>query len=99
MSKSHRSLSGLFKVSTSEIDSLVEHAQSRPGVLGARLTGGGFGGCTVQLVENGQLKVFLDEIKRWFSQKRGMTATVIACDPVEPASELENEEPLNLLGL
>ena len=54
MNDSHASLRDLFEVSCAELDVLVEAAQSLEGVLGARMTGGGFGGCTVTLVrQNG----------------------------------------------
>ncbi len=53
MDESHRSLSADFEVSTPEIDGLVEALRGRPGVLGARLTGAGFGGCVVVLSRAG----------------------------------------------
>jgi galactokinase len=54
MLASHRSLRDDFEVSVPELDALVQAAVSAPGVFGARMTGGGFGGCTVALVESGQ---------------------------------------------
>ncbi len=51
MNACHASLRDLYQVSTPELDLLVETAQSLPGCIGARLTGAGFGGCTVNLVE------------------------------------------------
>ena len=53
--ESHRSLSELFEVSTPQIDALVADVAHRPGVLGARMTGGGFGGCIVAVAERGAL--------------------------------------------
>jgi galactokinase len=55
MTESHRSLAGDFAVSTSVVDSLVEDLAPRPGVLGARMTGAGFGGCVVALCRPGAL--------------------------------------------
>jgi galactokinase len=55
MTASHQSLSTDFEVSTPVLDQLVEHLLSIPGVLGARLTGAGFGGCVVALTEPGAL--------------------------------------------
>ena len=55
MTESHRSLSELFEVSTPRIDALVADLVGRPGVLGARMTGGGFGGCIVALTDLGAL--------------------------------------------
>ncbi|MCC6320446.1 MAG: galactokinase [Phycisphaerales bacterium] len=51
MAESHASLRDDFKVSCKELDELVERALGQPGVIGARMTGGGFGGCIVALVE------------------------------------------------
>jgi galactokinase len=51
MTEGHRSLAGDFKVSLPDIDKLVEHLLVQPGVLGARLSGGGFGGCVIALCE------------------------------------------------
>lgn len=53
MAESHASLRDDFEVSTRALDDLVEHLSGRPGVLGARLTGAGFGGCVVALTERG----------------------------------------------
>ena len=51
MNRSHESMRDLYEISCREIDFLVERARQTPGVFGARMTGGGFGGCTVNLVE------------------------------------------------
>ncbi|HUY63148.1 MAG TPA: galactokinase family protein [Acidimicrobiales bacterium] len=55
MTASHRSLAEDFEVSTPELDALVEHLARAPGVYGARLTGGGFGGCAVAISEQGAI--------------------------------------------
>lgn len=55
MVESHRSLAELFEVSTPRVDALVDEVVRRPGVLGARMTGGGFGGCVVAIAESGAL--------------------------------------------
>jgi galactokinase len=55
MTESHRSLATDFGVSTPELDDLVEYLTSRPGVFGARMTGGGFGGCVVALSRPGAI--------------------------------------------
>jgi galactokinase len=51
MTEGHRSLAGDFRVSVPAVDELVEHLLGQPGVLGARLSGGGFGGCVIALCE------------------------------------------------
>jgi galactokinase len=50
MAESHRSLRDDYQVSCAELDTMVEIARAQPGVVGARMTGGGFGGCTINLV-------------------------------------------------
>ena len=55
MDASHASLRDDFEVSTGEMDALVDTLSSRPGVFGARMTGGGFGGCVVALCRHGAL--------------------------------------------
>jgi galactokinase len=55
MDASHHSLSQEFEVSTPELDELVASLRSRPGVVGARVTGAGFGGCVVVLAERGAI--------------------------------------------
>lgn len=57
MSESHRSLAGDFEVSTPDLDDLVAELGMRPGVLGARMTGAGFGGCVVALGRPGALEL------------------------------------------
>ncbi len=71
MNRSHRSLSRLMQVSTEELDALVALAQSDPACLGARITGGGFGGCAVALVKEEGLDEFLEKVKRGYWQKVG----------------------------
>ena len=55
MTESHRSLADDFEVSTGDLDTLVEHLLDQPGVLGARMTGAGFGGCVVALTRPGAI--------------------------------------------
>jgi len=66
MFATHASLRDLFEVSVPEIDLLVEIAKSLPGCFGARITGGGFGGCTVNLVAKEQSESFAKELKRQY---------------------------------
>ncbi|MGB7600212.1 MAG: galactokinase [Candidatus Sulfotelmatobacter sp.] len=62
MYESHRSLKDDFEVSCSELDIMVELARKLPGVHGARMTGGGFGGCTINFVERSKARAFGDQI-------------------------------------
>jgi galactokinase len=65
----HASLRDLYEVSSFELDVMVYAAQSMDGCYGARLTGAGFGGCTVNLVENGMVKSFIARLKRIYLEK------------------------------
>ena len=62
MNASHESLKTDYEVSCPEIDLLVDLAQAMPGVIGSRITGGGFGGCTVSIVKNDTVDRFVKEI-------------------------------------
>jgi galactokinase len=80
---SQASLRDDYEVSSPELDALVEIAGRAPGVLAARLTGAGFGGCTVNLVRRDALDTFGAVIEREYPRRTRLRATVI---PVEPAS-------------
>ncbi|MGB3616819.1 MAG: galactokinase, partial [Catalinimonas sp.] len=67
----HRGLSEAYEVSTPEMDFLVEYAEQDPHVLGARMMGGGFGGCTINLVEADGVDVFAEGIGRAYRQHTG----------------------------
>ncbi|PZX51349.1 galactokinase [Algoriphagus chordae] len=58
LKESHQSLSTDFEVSCAELDFLAEHSWKLPGVIGSRMMGGGFGGCTINLVSNSELQNF-----------------------------------------
>jgi galactokinase len=75
----HASLRDLYEVSTPELDALVEISRSLPGCLGARLTGAGFGGCTVHLVEADQAEAFISALKRAYEERTGKQAQVYLC--------------------
>jgi galactokinase len=75
----HRSLRDLFEISTPEIDILVELTRGLPGCIGARLTGGGFGGCTINLVEADQAEQFIQGLKDGYMQETGREAQVYLC--------------------
>jgi galactokinase len=76
MYATHASLRDLYKVSTPELDLLVEIARSLPGVYGARLTGAGFGGCTVNLVAASQAEAFARELKACYDAQSPYTTDV-----------------------
>jgi galactokinase len=79
MAEAHKSYSGDFEGSCSEADIMVELAQDIPGLIGARLTGGGFGGCTINLVEQSQAKAFAAELGRRYAAKTGIVPQIHIC--------------------
>ena len=74
MNASHKSLRYDYEVSCEEIDILVDLAQTMPGVIGSRITGGGFGGCTVSIVKNDTVDAFIREIGMTYQEKVGHEA-------------------------
>jgi len=80
---SHRSLRDDYEVSCSELDLMVEIAIAQPGVIGARMTGGGFGGCTINLVESAAVTDFRRNVAAAYSSATGLTPEIY----VSPASE------------
>lgn len=69
MYQSHYGLRDLYEVSCEELDALVEIAETIDGVFGARMMGGGFGGCTINLVEKSAVEDFMDEIQKKYQEK------------------------------
>ncbi|MDT7542343.1 MAG: galactokinase [Acidobacteriota bacterium] len=89
MDRSHRSLRDDYEVSCPELDVLVEIAGNFGGVLGARMTGGGFGGSTVNLVRRDALREFRETIEREYNRATGLSASVLVSEPSDGASELQ----------
>ena len=71
MNESHASLRDDFEVSCRELDFLADFAQKSDGVYGSRMTGGGFGGCTVSLVEKSAVRDFMCAIQASFNAEFG----------------------------
>ena len=67
--ETHHGLSVEYEVSCDELDFLVDFAKSEPAIIGSRLMGGGFGGCTINLVKKGQEEVIKDKIKKLYYDK------------------------------
>lgn len=76
MNESHASLRDDYEVSSPELDALVEIAQKQPGALGARMTGAGFGGCTVNLVSSENAAAFADAVRDGYRKAMGHDAEV-----------------------
>ncbi len=82
---SHRSMQYDYEISCEEIDFLVDQAITIPGVYGARMTGGGFGGCTVNLVAEESVADFERAIKGVYQGKYGIDPAVYVCRPAMQA--------------
>lgn len=79
MAEAHRSYSKDFEGSCVEADTMVELAQDLPGLIGARLTGGGFGGCTINLVEQKEATSFAEKLKARYAAKTGIEPQIHVC--------------------
>ena len=87
MDASHHSLRDDYEVSCRELDTLVEIARGLPGCLGSRMTGGGFGGCTVNLVEEAAVGRFRQDLARAYHQATGMEPAIHVSVPSGGAHE------------
>lgn len=74
MNESHKSLRDDYEVTGKELDTLVESAWKQKGVLGARMTGAGFGGCTVNIVEENCIEQFIETVGKEYEEKIGYKA-------------------------
>ena len=88
MNASHISLRDDYEVSCEEIDILVNLAWQIPGVLGSRITGGGFGGCTVSIVKNDAVDTFIDTIGKQYKEKVGHEAEFYVVEIGDGAGKL-----------
>lgn len=85
---SHLSLRNDYEVSCPELNTLVEIAGTIDGVYGARMTGGGFGGCTVNLIKAEVLEDFRRNIRRGYNEKFGFAPEIYVVHPSDGASEI-----------
>jgi galactokinase len=89
MYESHASLRDDYAVSSPELDFLVETARSLNGVFGARMTGGGFGGCTVNLVGKSAVNEFQETIRRKYETKFGFAPKIYVVEASDGANEIK----------
>ncbi|MBF4694615.1 galactokinase [Fusibacter ferrireducens] len=75
MYSSHESLKNYFQVSCKELDIIVDLSRNMRGVLGARMTGAGFGGCAIALVEKDKCDYYMEKVGRSYNVKTGLKAT------------------------
>jgi galactokinase len=76
MFESHKSLREDYEVSCPELDALVDRAFKTGYVLGARLTGAGWGGCTINLLSKSYVAEFVDEVPAWYARATGLMPEV-----------------------
>ena len=88
MIESHNSLRDLYQVTGIELDTLVEEALKIEGVLGSRMTGAGFGGCTVSIVKQSSVDEFIEVVGKNYYDKIGLRASFYVSETGDGASEL-----------
>ncbi len=89
MADSHRSLRQDYEVSCPELDILVEIAARQRGVFGARMTGGGFGGCTINLVEVAQAQEFQQKVAAAYKSATGLQPDIYVCKASQGAEAVQ----------
>ena len=85
MNASHESLRDDYEVSSKELDALVELAWKQPGTLGARMTGAGFGGCTVNLVRADAADAFAAAVSKGYQEALGLKTEIYVCQASDGA--------------
>lgn len=91
MNASHDSLRDLYEVTGDELDAMVEAARKVPGVLGSRMTGAGFGGCTVSLVHQDSVERFISEVGSEYEARTGLHPAFYVCDIGDGVREWKEE--------
>jgi galactokinase len=91
MAESHRSLRDDYEVSCKELDLMVELAQNSRGVYGARMTGGGFGGCTVNLVADTCVEEFKDRVSQEYERITSLRTEIYVCTAANGAEEVRQD--------
>ncbi len=95
--ESHRSLQNDYEVSCAELDFLVDTALAMDGVYGSRMTGGGFGGCTVTMLRHDSEERFRRDIAAAYEKQFHATPQTYQCKPSAGASEISNFETIPTL--
>jgi galactokinase len=93
MHESHISLRDDYEVSSEELDLMVELAGTVPGVFGARMTGGGFGGCTVNLVQADAVESFKNVVSSGYFKAKNINPDIYVCEPASGAGEVIESVP------
>jgi len=90
MAESHLSMKNDYQISCRELDIMVDLAQRLPGLIGARMTGGGFGGCTINLVHSAFVGDFRDDIRSAYRHATGIDAEMYVSAAGSGVTELKN---------
>jgi len=77
-----------YEVSSEELDLMVKIVRSQTGVLGARMTGGGFGGCTVNLLETEVSAEFVEKVSSEYQKITGISPEIYRCRAAQGVSEI-----------
>ncbi len=88
MVKSHESLRDNYEVTGIELDTLVDLALLQKGVLGSRMTGAGFGGCTVSLVKEDLIEDFIGYVSEGYTKKTGLSGSFYVTEPADGAHQI-----------
>ena len=92
MAESHRSLRDDYEVSCSELDAMVDLAARVEGVYGTRMTGGGFGGCTINLVESDCVAEFTRSVSSGYKKATGLSPDIFACSTADGGSQSASKD-------
>ncbi len=89
MNKSHNSLRDDYEVTCFELDTMVDEARKIDGVLGSRMTGAGFGGCTVSIVKEDAVDTFIENVGREYEAKTGIKPSFYVTEPGDGGKEIK----------
>jgi galactokinase len=90
MNQSHESLRTDYEVSCPELDLLVELARSVKGTVGSRMTGAGFGGCTVSIVDERSVENVSEKVRQGYTEKTGIEPGIILCELADGAHDVSD---------
>jgi galactokinase len=89
LTRSHQSLADDYEVSCLELDTIVQHATHHPACIGARMTGAGFGGCCIALVEKDKTEDFIDFVAKKYSENTTLNASFYVCEIDDGVRKIE----------
>ncbi len=90
MYASHEGLKNQYEVSCKELDFLVDHSRNKDFIYGSRMMGGGFGGCTINLIEEDQIDSYIQEVSKAYFQEFNIKLDAISVLPDEGTQILKN---------